>query len=610
MGPIEDGGDRLDYEGGEGGGDCGRDNCSNYEDNEGDDDGEFGGGNGGDVDGGGDSGGGDGGGGGGGGALQEIIRGSPVQQDIAQILGEPQDATHQRSKELSFQQQGVSSFVEPTRQGNNNFARQSYDTDPPTFQFNGLSPSTVLKHENGMSNARLQLSHDISQYGGILPTNVLEYDNGREEEVIKAVPPNLSFLPVSRNNNKSGNGGEDENKNEVGGQGLGQRVPIPGWDFVHINHSDDEEEDNEDDDDQTAGVQVPPQHNDDSNFIDSTDDEEEDDEDDDDQTAGVQVQVPPQHNDDSNFIDSTWDDSMAATQHQSRINKLKNPPPNWEQSSLFQKIFKCDIDGLKITGKIEIISAIMGDDPQLTISDRIVYGKQTTGNMLLVATKPYYMYVKEESKEDIIAVLDDIRKVPHPPATNKHALLKKTITMVASQFEKVLKDALVDSVTIVGYSQKAPLKWGQKKMSDARGVDSNCTCEFDLAASIPPEQMHWARYDDHHMAPVDFSEDGINQLQLMTLVCNTSKEGIESKFGKKAKVEHWPQFCMAQLEFYGFKIPPIYGSLNILPRGVHKAHNKTRSYQGEYDVMEVDDEESTNNDEDYDGTHGESNLKN
>jgi len=43
---------------------------------------------------------------------------------------------------------------------------------------------------------------------------------------------------------------------------------------------------------------------------------------------------------------------------------------------------------------------------------------------------------------------------------------------------------------------------------------------------------------------------------------------------------------------------------------VHKAHNKTRSYQGEYDVMEVDDEESTNNDEDYDGTHGESNLKN
>ena len=122
MGPIEDGGDRLDYEGGEGGGDCGRDNGSNYEDNEGDDDGEFGGGNGGDADGGGDSGGGDGGGGGGGGALQEIIRGSPVQQDIAQILGEPQDATHQRSKELSFQQQGVSSFVEPTRQGNNNFA--------------------------------------------------------------------------------------------------------------------------------------------------------------------------------------------------------------------------------------------------------------------------------------------------------------------------------------------------------------------------------------------------------------------------------------------------------------------------------------------------------
>ena len=63
---------------------------------------------------------------------------------------------------------------------------------------------------------------------------------------------------------------------------------------------------------------------------------------------------------------------------------------------------------------------------------------------------------------------------------------------------------------------------------------------------------------------------------------------------------------MAQLEFYGFKFPPIYGSLNIIPRGTKFLHQKT-SNQGELDDMEDDDNESTNYDEDYDGTQSESN---
>jgi hypothetical protein len=285
---------------------------------------------------------------------------------------------------------------------------------------------------------------------------------------------------------------------------------------------------------------------------------------------------------------------------------LKNPPSNWKQSSIFQKNFKCDYDGFTITGKVEIISAILGELTQVTISTYPGKGKQRTGNVLLVASTPYYIYVKEEFKSEIIAKIDEIRGVPHLPSSNEHALLSKNITMVTPQFVQVLQDAFVDSVTIVGYGQKAPIAYGRKLMQAARGTDRNCTCEFDMAAQVPPEKMHWARYTDRHMAPVELDDNGMNQLNLMTLVANTRRECIETKFGEKSRIEHWPQYAMAQLEFYGFKIPPIYGSLNIIPRGKEYLHRTTSNREAS-DDFEVDDNESINYDKDYDGTHGESN---
>ena len=146
-------------------------------------------------------------------------------------------------------------------------------------------------------------------------------------------------------------------------------------------------------------------------------------------------------------------------------------------------------DGFTITGKVEIISAILGELTQVTISTYPGKGKQTAGNVLLVASTPYYIYVKEEFKAEIIAKIDEIRGVPHLPSSNKHALLSKIITMVTPQFVQVLQDAFVDSVTIVGYGQKAPIAWGQKLMQAARGTDRNCTCEFDMAAQVPPERV-------------------------------------------------------------------------------------------------------------------------
>jgi hypothetical protein len=316
---------------------------------------------------------------------------------------------------------------------------------------------------------------------------------------------------------------------------------------------------------------------------------------------------PLQCNEDAFFIDSTRDDSIRrTTSHQSRSDKLKHPPPNWKQSSVFQKIFKCDYDGFKISGKVDIISAIPGKLSQVTISSQPGRSKQKTGHMLLVASSPYYIYVNEEFKPEIIAEIDQIRRIPHRPSLNKHALLYKNITMETPQFVKLLRDAGVDTVTIVGYGQKATLAWGRNLMQTARGVDRNCFCEFDMAAEVPPEIMHWARYSDHHMAPVDFDDNGINKLNLLTLVAITRNDFIQSKFGKNSIVEHWPQYVTAQLELYGFECPPIYGSLNIQARGKAYLHRSTSILEAS-DDFEVDDNESTNYDEDYDGTHSESN---
>jgi hypothetical protein len=297
---------------------------------------------------------------------------------------------------------------------------------------------------------------------------------------------------------------------------------------------------------------------------------------------------------------------MRATSHQRWLNKLKHPPANWTQSSVFQNIFKCDYDGFTISGKVDILSAIPGELSQVTISTYPGRSKQKTGHMLLVASSPYYIYVNEDFKSEIIAKIEQIRRSSHRPAQNKHALLYKNITMETPQFVKLLGDAGVDIVTIVGYGQKATLTWGRNLMQTARGIDRNCVCEFDMAAEVSPELMHWARYSDHHMAPVHFDENGINQLKLLTLVANTRRNFIQTKFGENFIVEHWPQYVTAQLELYGFKFPPIYGSLKIQARGKSYFHQST-SILGASDDFEVDDNESTNYDEDYDYTHGESN---
>jgi hypothetical protein len=103
---------------------------------------------------------------------------------------------------------------------------------------------------------------------------------------------------------------------------------------------------------------------------------------------------------------------------------------------MFQKIFKCDYDGFKISGRIDILSAILGELSQVTILTYPGRSKQTTGNVLLVASSPYYIYVNKEFKSEIIAKIDEIRRLPHRPSPNKHALLYKNITMVTSQCVK------------------------------------------------------------------------------------------------------------------------------------------------------------------------------
>ena len=133
----------------------------------------------------------------------------------------------------------------------------------------------------------------------------------------------------------------------------------------------------------------------------------------------------------------------------------------------------------------------------------------------------------------------------------------------------------------------------------------NCICEYNLGIGIPPERTHWARFEEHNMAPVILDNDGNNSLNHITLVACFEEEIIHEKFGKNAKIKHWPLFPLAQLELTGFECIPIYGTFNITPsRGNHK--HQTPHLQ-DCNEIEFDDTESVNYNEDFDGTNGESN---
>jgi len=176
--------------------------------------------------------------------------------------------------------------------------------------------------------------------------------------------------------------------------------------------------------------------------------------------------------------------------------------------------------------------------------------------------------------------------------------------MASPQFVRVLQRVGVKSVTMIGYAQKAPVKWGLQLMKAARNADINCICEYDLAVNIPPEKMHWARFDEHNMVPVKFDDRGNNALNYVTLVACPKREGIEGIFGQKAKIFHSPLFTLSQLELYGFESKPIYGGFNVYPVRGGRRYQTPHVQIG--DCFDSDDNESINHHLDWDNTDGES----
>jgi len=170
---------------------------------------------------------------------------------------------------------------------------------------------------------------------------------------------------------------------------------------------------------------------------------------------------------------------------------------------------------------------------------------------------------------------------------------------------RVLQRVGVKSVTVIGYAQKAPVIWGLKLMKAARNADIDCICEYNLAVTIPPEKMHWARFDDHNMVPVRFDDRGNNTLNYVTLVACPRREGIEYIFGQKAKIIHWPLFTLSQLELNGFESIPIYGGFNVSPSRGGRFHKEAPHVQIGV-CFDSDDDGPINHDLDWDDTDGES----
>ncbi len=120
--------------------------------------------------------------------------------------------------------------------------------------------------------------------------------------------------------------------------------------------------------------------------------------------------------------------------------------------------------------------------------------------------------------------------------------------------------------------------------------------------------MHWARFDVHNMAPFRAmqNEDGTtkNAFNHITLVACTKQSSIKKKFGKLTKINHWPQFPLAQLKQNGFESIPIYGSFTIIPLKGFQNHHKPPHHLEEGDNFDMDEEQSVDLDLDFDSTDG------
>ena len=345
-----------------------------------------------------------------------------------------------------------------------------------------------------------------------------------------------------------------------------------------------------------------------------------------------------------------------------------NRMDNWKQWDIFHKAFHCDFDYISVTGSIKVLHALIGECTQISIPDRLDIGAQSkttsdSNTLCIGGPHPYYIYVAEYYKNNIIEYLRKpyIRGVSHPPATNKSLLLFKSITMNSKDFYEMLETVGIETVTLIGFGSRASVAAGVNVMRRARYADPRCFCEFDMAVNIPPSRMHWARFDVHNRAPMNEDDESQHSLSresyfemralqyykvpdehwpphilarrnfypplaltdrdfginldhndtistldsVITLVACTNRSNIKLKFGKKTKIDHWPQFPMAQFELTHLQAIPIFGSFTItLPRGIRR--NVQPVVQDcDYDDFDTDDEGSVIYDEDYDGTHGE-----
>ena len=253
-----------------------------------------------------------------------------------------------------------------------------------------------------------------------------------------------------------------------------------------------------------------------------------------------------------------------------------------------------------------MLRKILGELIQVTVSSAVWGGRSNnTTRTLMVARTPYYVYIDKSFKEPILQALNHRRGVIFKPATNENALLFKDITMASTDFLDMLHHVGVRHVTIIGYGQRASVKWGLNLMKVARGVDKDCVCEYDFASHIPPPCMHWPRREVHNVAPIRHRENAdepgtySNALNHMTLVACTNRKSIERKFGRNTQIYHWPQFPNAQLEQNCFKCIPIYGSLTIIPlRGLN--HRRKPSNPIDCNYFSTDDEGTINVDVDVD----------
>jgi len=256
----------------------------------------------------------------------------------------------------------------------------------------------------------------------------------------------------------------------------------------------------------------------------------------------------------------------------SSANLLRNGPdgfrhgstPEQRRSDFLQHIINNDtdgrggqFDGVQIVGSSSILPPVIGR--LVKMYNKLP--KKSYKDWVLIASSPFQVWANSDHRDQIIAHLAKKIGVVAVPSEVKALLFKMPFVVSSHDFLEMIDTLKIDQVAVKSYGEKASIAWGVELMKTCRSADPDCEIEFDVAANIPADRVHWMRQD--HMVP----EAGGPFLTLARWTGDTAE--FHREFGNGSRIYHEPLFVIPQMWWFAGVTNnlPAHGGIEVEMRG-------------------------------------------